>query len=239
MTSHRLHRLDAEAGFTLLEALVAMALMGMIVMALATITGQWLPHWKHGFSRLQGGEQVAISIDRLASDLSAAEFVSANGHTRLPLFKGRAQSVIFVRTAFGPNARPGLDLVRIAELDSEEGLILVRTQAPFFPSMWRDHRPPKFGDPVVLLRPPYRLSFSYAGTDGIWRNDWHREPRLPEAVRFAVYDSASQMTPAVTSATLIHAQLPIYCLAAKSADDCLRLESQQADTASSGDARKE
>ena len=39
---------DTRAGFTLLEALVATALMGLILAALATITAQWLPNWDRG-----------------------------------------------------------------------------------------------------------------------------------------------------------------------------------------------
>ena len=48
------------AGFTLLEALVATALMGMILASLATITAQWLPNWNHGIVRVQRNELVAL-----------------------------------------------------------------------------------------------------------------------------------------------------------------------------------
>ena len=37
------------AGFTLVEAMVATALMGMILAAIATVTAQWLPNWNRGF----------------------------------------------------------------------------------------------------------------------------------------------------------------------------------------------
>ena len=67
----------ADAGFTLLEALVAIALMGLIVGALATVTAQWLPNWNRGQLRTQRNEQLAIALDRLVADLSAAEYVVA------------------------------------------------------------------------------------------------------------------------------------------------------------------
>ena len=62
-------RLDRTpmAGFTLIEALVATALMGFILAALATITAQWLPNWNHGIVRVQRNEQVALGLERLAS----------------------------------------------------------------------------------------------------------------------------------------------------------------------------
>lgn len=238
MTRSNVDRLETNAGFTLLEALVAMALMGMILMALATITGQWLPNWKHGFVSLQSNEQIAIAIDRLAADLSAAEFVSANRHTHLPLFNGRPQAVSFVRTAFGPNSRPGLDLVRIAEIDSDEGPVLVRTRAPFMPSIGSARPRPKFGDPVVLLRPPYRLSLSYAGSDRVWRDHWRGRPGLPEAVRLAVYDTAGQRHLVVTSAAPIHARLPVDCLTVKSVADCLKWVRQASETPRNGSAHQ-
>jgi general secretion pathway protein J len=217
MIVRRRHRLEAMAGFTLLEALVAMALMGMILMALATVAGEWLPNWKHGFARLQGDEQVAIAIDRLALDLSAAEFVSANGHTRLPLFEGTSRSVTLVRTTLGPNSVPGLDIVRISEEKSVEGIILVRTRAPFFP-IEDSYRQLKFGNPVVLLRPPYRISFSYAGADRIWQNDWRLLPRLPEAIKLTLNDATDRRT--LATAMLVHSQLPVDCLSAGSVHDC-------------------
>ena len=44
MTQYRRRRVR-NSGFTLIEALVAMVLMGMILSALATVTAQWLPSW--------------------------------------------------------------------------------------------------------------------------------------------------------------------------------------------------
>lgn len=38
---------DREAGFTLIETIVALALMGLVLSALASITAQWLPNWNH------------------------------------------------------------------------------------------------------------------------------------------------------------------------------------------------
>ena len=105
------------AGFTLVEALVATALMGFILAALATITAQWLPNWNHGVVRVQRNEQVALGLERVAADLGAAEFISASHETRMPFFDGTNRSVIFVRTNLGPNTGPGLEVVRIAEID--------------------------------------------------------------------------------------------------------------------------
>ena len=206
------------AGFTLIEALVATALMGFILAALATITAQWLPNWNHGVVRVQRNEQVALGLERLAADLAAADFIPANNQTRKPYFDGASRSVTFVRTALGPDTGPGLEFVRIAEISSERGPVLVRTRAPFVPGI---DRQPNFTDPVVLLRAPYRLSFSYAGTDRNWREDWRGQVQLPNAVKLTVRDATTQRTLSVSTATLIHVEVPVDCIAAKSLAECL------------------
>src|SRR3569623_1880920 len=58
----------AEDGFTLLEALIALALMGLIMGALASVTAQWLPSWNRGIIRAQRNEQGAVALDRLTAD---------------------------------------------------------------------------------------------------------------------------------------------------------------------------
>ena len=42
-----------EAGFTLIEVLMATLLMTVILAALATVTSQWLPNWNKGMARVQ------------------------------------------------------------------------------------------------------------------------------------------------------------------------------------------
>jgi general secretion pathway protein J len=154
---------DLTAGFTLLEAVIALALMGIILGALATISSQWLPNWNRGIGRLQREEQLALALERLSLDLAAAEFIPLSGSTAGPLFEGRERSIIFVRTALSPNSQRGLEIVRIAEQASQRGPVLVRMATPFRPLAGLELLPERLSDPVVLLRPPYRLAFAYAG----------------------------------------------------------------------------
>ena len=109
------------AGFTLVEALLATALMGAILAAIATVTAQWLPNWNRGFVRVQRTETLAVGLERIVADLAAAEFITAGATIRQPVFDGTELSVTFLRTAIGPNTRPGLELVRIAETGRREG----------------------------------------------------------------------------------------------------------------------
>src|SRR5215468_7094627 len=211
-------RRSAVAGFTLLEALIATTLMGMALAAIGAITAQWLPGWNRGFMRVQRSELFAVALNRLAADLSASEFVTPNRESKLPIFEGTASAVTLVRSAVGPNTQGGLEVVKIAEGTDRQGTALVRTRTPFAPfglgNVSSDQL--SFTDPVVLLRAPFRVSFSYSPGDGSWSDTWHNAGQLPSAVRFLVRDATTGRTLAVSSATVVHVELPADCAAAAS-----------------------
>ena len=223
------------AGFTLVEALLATALMGAILAAIATVTAQWLPNWNRGFARVQGSETLALGLERIVADLAAAEFVTAGAGVRQPVFDGTELSVTFLRTALGPNTRPGLELVRIMETGDKQGLTTVRTRARFFP-MGRDGASvqPAPANPVVLVRAPYRVTFSYAGPDRIWRNVWRGEGQLPAAIRVQLRDATTDRTLSVSTATLVHADMPADCVLAEVIADCLNRNPNTAQPPNSG-----
>ena len=169
-----------NAGFTLIEALLATMLMLAILGALAVVTSQWMPNWDRGFVRLQRAEILTAGLERLVSDLAAAQPVSTGigGPNDYPVFEGTELSVTFIRTKLGPNLSTGLEVVQIAETRDDNGLALVRRTAPFLPTAEGQRN---FANPVVVVRAPYRVSFSYSGGD---REDV-KTIRLYEAFRDA------------------------------------------------------
>jgi len=211
------------AGFSLVEALVSVALMGLIVAGLSAVTGQWAPNWNRGFVRVQNLESVDVGLQRLVSDLEAAEFVTPNVASKTAIFVGDAKSVILVRVANAPGAAPRLEFVRLAETVDERGFALVRSHAPFRPL---DPNLPfdaqlYFADPVVLVRAPYRVSFAFAGADRIWRDSWRNEVLLPSAARIQVRNAATDEVLAVSTAALLHADLPAECVTQHSLKECI------------------
>ena len=181
--------------------------------ALAGITGEWLPSWNRGLDRIQRSELIGIALERIGADLAAAEFVAANRDTRKPLFDGSELSVTFVRTSLGPNAGPGLDVVRLGEVRDRGEFVTVRSQARFTPladgvSLSEQVH---LGSPVVLLRAPYRLSFAYAGADRAWKNAWKDAERLPAMIRLTVRDAASQRVLSVSTIAPVNVQIPSDC----------------------------
>jgi general secretion pathway protein J len=208
-----------EAGFTLIEVLVATLLMTVILAALATVTSQWLPNWNRGMARVQRAERLALGLDRIVADLSVAKMMPANGDAKMPLFEGSELAVTFVRTAVGPNTRPGLEIIRFIEKADDQGLAMVRERAPFVP------RPSdaqiRFADQVVLIRQPFRVTFSYAGPDQVWQPEWRGQMELPEMIRVAVRDSATGQVLAVSSAAIPHVTAWAECARAKNPSACL------------------
>ena len=202
-----------ERGFTLIETIVALALTGLVLSALASITAQWLPSWNRGLDRIQRSELMGIALQRIGADLAAAEYVPPNRDSHRPLFDGTELSVTFVRTAVGPNAGPGLDVVRLGETTERREFVTVRSRTRFAPlppsSSLSQHL--HFSDPVVLLRAPFRLSFAYAGKDRIWKDTWRNSDTLPAMIRLTVRDAATERVLSVSTVAPVHIQVPSDC----------------------------
>jgi general secretion pathway protein J len=201
---------EGERGFTLIETLAALALTGLVLSALATLTAQWLPNWSRGFDRVQQTEWIGISMQRIAADLAAAEFVPANRASKKPLFEGTALAVTFVRTALGPNDGVGIDVVRLSETTDQGRLVTVRSRAPFAPlplgvSLTEQMH---VSNPVVLLRSPLRISFAYAGPDRVFHDEWRDMDALPTAIMLTVRDAASERVLSVSTVAPVHVNAP-------------------------------
>ena len=211
-------RAFGEAGFTLIEVLVATLLMMVILAALATVTAQWLPNWNRGMTRVQRAERLALGLDRIVADLSVAKMIPVNKDAKLPLFEGSELAVTFLRTAVGPNARPGLEVIRLVEKADSQGLAMVRERAPFAP-MPSDGQI-RFADQVVLIRSPLRVTFSYAGPDQVWQPDWRGQMELPNMIRVTVRDSATGQVLAVSRAATVHVNASAECARSKNLTTC-------------------
>jgi len=197
------------AGFSLIEAMATLALTATIIVALSSVAGQWLPNWRRGFVDLQRADLLGIGLERIVDDLSSAEYVTPSAGAPTPLFEGDASSVMFVRSAIGPDAYPHLEIVRLAETKETRGLALVRTRARFAPAApSAKPKPIAFGDPVTLVRTPFRITFSYAGPDRLWLPTWKGRQQLPEAVRISVRDAIANRVLAASTVARIRVTAP-------------------------------
>ncbi|MGJ4993876.1 type II secretion system protein [Bradyrhizobium sp. HKCCYLS3077] len=201
---------SGTAGFALIEALGALAIAGIVLSALLAVTSQWLPAWQRGLDRVQRAEMVAAALRRAGEDLAAAEFVSVSREQKGPLFIGEEFSATFVRTDIGPNSGHGLAVIRIGEEDTGSERAVLRSRAAFdvLPAgqVASDHF--RFGESVVLLSRPFRMSFAYADRSMAWRPEWHDAARLPFAVRMTIRDESRGGRPILVSAVRIQVDTP-------------------------------
>jgi general secretion pathway protein J len=200
------------AGFSLIEAMATLALTATIILALSSVVGEWLPNWRRGFVDLQRADLLGVGLERLVDDLSAAEYVTRSADAPAPLFEGDASSVMFVRSAIGPDAYPHLEVVRVAEIKEDRGLAMVRTRARFAPTapkpLGTPAQPIAFGDPVTLIRAPFHITFAYAGPDRVWLPSWKGREELPEAVRISVRDTVANRVLAASTVARIRVTAP-------------------------------
>jgi hypothetical protein len=105
-----------------------------LVAAAAAAMRPWLPNWRRGFEGLQRSDLVELGLERIAEDLSVAEYVTPWADAPGPLFEGDPASVTFVRSAIGPNARPG----GIGEARATAGTSNRRSGAAAFPERTHD-----------------------------------------------------------------------------------------------------
>ena len=207
-----------ESGFTLIEALVALAITGLVIASLSTVATQWLPNWSHGVSGLQSSERTATALDRLVADISAAKFVRLTASKQLA-FRGTNRSMAFVRSSIEPNSGPSLEYVKLEQTSDSHGAELVRTRASLKPT-GASGQALVFTDPVVLLTGAFKLEFAYASNDHVWHDHW-AEQYLPTAVKISVYNANGHLV--TMTATPIHRRIPANCITAKSEQDCARL----------------
>ena len=149
-----------EDGFTLLEALAAVAVMAAILAGLAAVAGQWLPHWRHGFMALQNADLIGLGLDRIGEDVASAEYARLDAGPGAPLFRGEPNSVVFARQEIGPGPAARLEIVRIgatATAAATKSSAPMRASLPASPA-----RVPRCGDAAAAAVPP-RLRLCRAG----------------------------------------------------------------------------
>jgi general secretion pathway protein J len=199
------------AGFSMIEALAALALTATIILGLSSIVGQWLPNWRRGFVDLQRADLLSVGLERLVDDLSAIEYVTPSPGAA-PLFEGDASSVMLVRSATGPDTYSHLEIVHLAEAKEDRGLAMVRTRTPFAPTPPKPSgapaRPVALGDPVTLIRAPFQIIFAYAGPDRVWLPSWKGREQLPEAVRISVRDTIANRVLSASTVARVRVTAP-------------------------------
>jgi prepilin-type N-terminal cleavage/methylation domain-containing protein len=179
---------SGERGFTLLELVLALAIVGALVVIAFGGVRIALAAWRQGEDRAeahQHARSVALSLARSISAAYPYTAPLAEGPTRTLLFTGGESRLEFVSQAPPyPASIPVAFTAVIFELgtsDERRGLVVRQRVLP--------NRDP-FTEAVVVFNDPAMtsLSFSYLDDGGAWQPAWETETdkRLPRAIRISV-----------------------------------------------------
>jgi prepilin-type N-terminal cleavage/methylation domain-containing protein len=194
-------RADRCRGFTLIEALAALAIASVVIMAVAALIHDVARHFDRGTRGVQEAERVMLAVERLAQDFNSARFVvwsSDNGpalaFTGEPAADDKPARVVFVGDA-GVSAGPqGEEVVTLTVERSGDVSRLVRRRSPWTGRrMHPEDVSPQ--DAVVLIEGRFDIAFVFGrvGPDGglSWSPVWIGETTLPRFVRLILLDRAT------------------------------------------------
>lgn len=201
------NRADRRAGFTLIEALAALAIAGAIFAVVAELTSQMLRNWNRGATTITAMEMLTRGLGRLETDLSMALPMRAPGvDSKTVLFSGDERNLTFVAaTGFNTGDR-GLELITISVLTDQDGTSVVRQRGPI------SIPPQAQRDPVTLLKGRMQVRFSFRDATGAVLPAWNQQAELPRAVMVEVIGASGAPLFATTPALTLTTNYNVTCL---------------------------
>ncbi len=178
----------AQRGFTLIEIVLALAIVGALVVIAFGGVRIALASWRQGEDRAEAYQHLRGIALTLARTVSAAyPYNAPRGDTPTPvlLFGGTASRLELVtQTAAYPAPVPiafTAVVIEVAASGEQPGLVIRQRILP--------NRNP-FTDATVAFNDPTltELAFSYLDDSGAWQDAWDVEiqKRLPKAIRISV-----------------------------------------------------
>ncbi len=183
--------LRREAGFTLIEILVGLAISSLIMVGLTAAMRTIDMGWNRTTQSVERQGMLSSAFHVLAGDVARIERAVASGEGGQDfLFAGTASEAIYVLAERPGNNRAGLYWVRLQVRGRDGVTELVRTRAPF---VWRKYTVSTlaWGDDVILMRGNIAVELTYRSPRAglrIWSTNWPASNRLPEQIKIEITD---------------------------------------------------
>ncbi|HVX92446.1 MAG TPA: prepilin-type N-terminal cleavage/methylation domain-containing protein [Xanthobacteraceae bacterium] len=215
------------AGFTLVEALAALAIASVVVMGTSALVRTVALNFDRGTQAVGDAERLVRASARLAEDFAATRFVRAkDGSEWSAQFVGDPAQVRFLTAARGGSAQAsaadeavGLRIERAGEFTR----LTQRRAAWPGPPVRIDGL--ALGDAVVLLEGRFDMRFAFArlSSDGgvVWSDRWSRQRALPRLVRLEVRDRRTGADLLAGAEFAVRADAPPGCAAPDASVSCL------------------
>jgi len=192
----------AERGFTLLELLIALAIVGALLVVAFGGMRVALGAWRQGEDRAEAHQHVrGVTLALLRTVSAAYPYRASRGEAPDPvvLFDGRESRLEFVTaSAPMPFETPiafAAIVVTVGESSERPGLVIRQRALP--------NRDP-FGEATAVFHDPAitSLQLRYLDETGAWQDTWDgRELGLPRAIRIALgatLDGRQEVLPPLT-----------------------------------------
>ena len=165
-------------GFTLIEALVALAIASAGFAVIAQLAGTSLRNWSRGRDGAAVLDMITTGLSQASSDLRHALAVPVKREPGAPvLFLGEPARIVFVSATGLRPGDLGLELISIRAQRLDDGTRLIRERGALSEGL--DGR---MRDPVTLMQGRLTVRFSYRDEAGRRHDSWADRPALPAAV---------------------------------------------------------
>ncbi len=182
-------RQPSQAGFTLVELLVAMAVMGLVMLLVNQGLRFATTARERMLARSDGLQELVLGRDLLQRQLSRAQLLAWGPAGRKHIaFSGDAERIRFVNVA--PDYQPGTtwQLWEFALEPTARGGRQLLVRRAGLDMSGKEFAPLEQVQPRVLATIEAPVAFAYFGKTGTdawprWRDSWTDTTRLPAAVR--------------------------------------------------------
>lgn len=171
-----------QRGFTLLEAMVALVVLGLVLGLAATALGTFGRARTRVNAIADQAGQMALAGDVLRRQVSRA----------LPLLRADGVGEAYILTARADRLEfPLVD----APLPGRGGLALAALRIEAGRLIWRQERPGQPAYETILAEGDFRFRLSYRGDDPRdgWVSDWTQARRWPRLVRLSIQAGGQEM----------------------------------------------
>jgi len=183
-----------ERGFTLIEIILALAIAGFVLAALASAVHTLARSWEKNTQRVLRQDMVLRALAVLSRDVYGMQRLFFDGGDSAKfIFDGSSSQMQLVAEEPPYPSRPGLYFIRYRVVREGAGYALLRERAAFSPQ-FNGFSQITYGDGAILIEGRYRFNLSYgelARGELVWRDAWTDYTRLPRLVRLVVTDIAT------------------------------------------------
>lgn len=185
----------SEAGFTLLEMLVSMAVLSLLMALVATSVQIMSDGWRRGGAAANVHDMLGRANDVLRRDLSALRRIVIVDKAKKPrfVFFGDATAMTFVAREPPFPTRPGLYIVRLSVSQRDGRTRLVRSRMPYNEKLAAELKSggQPLQDAVAVLSGQFDVSMAYRSETASWKSSWSDAQEMPSHIKVQVKDRGS------------------------------------------------